>query len=140
MSEAIGVVQQIHTALPDPLVRLSLCDLLFAEKDYDAVVEMTTGVANDSEVECELLHLRGAAMTSLGHHTAAVDVFGAALRKTAGRDPSLLTAIRYDRGLAYEQLGQHARARADLERVYAADPAFEDVQQRLAALGAPPRS
>jgi regulator of sirC expression with transglutaminase-like and TPR domain len=44
------------------------------------------------------------------------------------------TAIRVDRGLAYEQLGQHGRARADLERVYATDPTFEDVRDRLAAL------
>lgn len=137
LGEAIGLVEQIHTALPDPLVRLSLTDLLFADRDYEGAIEVTDGVTNVSDLAAEMLHIRGAAMLALGHATAAVDVFRAALAKTAGRDKALLLAIRYDRGVAYEQLGQHARARADLEHVYAIDPTFEDVKQRLAAIGAP---
>ena len=139
LSEAIGVVQQIHTVVPDPAVRLSLCDLLFADKDYAGVVETSTGVVNGSDIELETLHLRAAAFAALGDNTAAMDAFRAALARTAGRDPGLLTAIRYDRALAYDKLGQKARARADLERVYAADPGFEDVKVRLAAMtGASP--
>ncbi|MHB8397926.1 MAG: DUF4236 domain-containing protein [Candidatus Limnocylindrales bacterium] len=134
LSEAIGVVAQIHTVVLDPIVRLSLCDLLFAEADYAGVVETATGVVNDSDIELETLHLRATAFAALGDNTAAMDAFRAALAKSAGRDPGLLTAIRYDRALAYEKLGQHARAKADLERVYAADPGFEDVQARLAAM------
>ncbi|MBF6605931.1 MAG: DUF4236 domain-containing protein [Chloroflexi bacterium] len=137
LSEAIGIVAQIHTAVPDPIVRLSLCDLLFAEADYGGVVETATGVVNGSDIELETLHLRAVAFAALGDDTAAMDAFRAALAKTAGRDPGLLTAIRYDRALAYEKLGQHARAKADLERVYAADPGFEDVQARLAAMAGP---
>ena len=113
---------------------LSLCDLLFEDKDYDGVVETSTGVANSSDVDVETLHLRGAAMLALGHQNAAVEVFRTALAKTAGRDPALLNAVRYDRAIAYEGLGQRGRARADLERVYAADPGFEDVQQRLESM------
>jgi hypothetical protein len=36
--------------------------------------------------------------------------------------------------LALEESGQRARARADYERVYATDPDFEDVRERIAAL------
>ena len=76
---------------------------------------------------------------SLGQRTvtAATDAFRDALRKTVHRDPGLLKAVRYDRALAFEQLGQRARATADLERLYAADPGYEDVRARLSALGRP---
>jgi tetratricopeptide (TPR) repeat protein len=134
LSEAIGIVQQIHSSVPDPVVRLSLCDLLFADYDYEGVVEASVGVVNGSDVELETVHLRAAAFDALGNGTAAMDAFRVALAKTAGRSPALLTAVRYDRALAYERLGQKAKAKADFERVYAADPSFEDVKQRLAAL------
>jgi tetratricopeptide (TPR) repeat protein len=137
LSEAIGLLQQIYEALPDPLIRLSLCDLLFEDKDYEGVVDLSTGIANGSDVDVETLHIRGAAMLALGHQTAAIDVFRAALAKTAGRDPALLNAVRYDRGVAYAQLGQRGRAKADFERLYAADPSFEDVRQRLESITSP---
>jgi tetratricopeptide (TPR) repeat protein len=133
LEEAIGVVHQVHEALPSPLVRLSLCDLLLADRDYAGVVETAAGVANESDVEVEILHVRAAAQVALDQRTGALDSFKAALAKTAGRDPGLLLAVRYDRALALERFGQHAKARADLERVYAADPAYEDVAARLGA-------
>ncbi|MBE0455598.1 MAG: tetratricopeptide repeat protein [Roseovarius sp.] len=39
--------------------------------------------------------------------------------------------IRYDRAVLYERSGQRARARSEFERIYAADPAFEDLRTRL---------
>lgn len=133
LEEAIGVVNQIHEAAPSPLVRLSLCDLLLADGDYAGVVETAAGVANESDVELEILHIRAAAQVALDQRTGALDSFRAALARTAGRDPGLLLAVRYDRALALERFGQHGKARADLERVYAADPGYEDVAARLAA-------
>jgi tetratricopeptide (TPR) repeat protein len=135
LEEAIGLIQQLEEASPDPLVRLTLCDLLFADKDYEGVVEASVGVANASDIDVETLHLRAAALVSLGHNTAAMDSFRDALAKTANRDPGLLNAVRYDRALAFEQAGQQAKAKADLERIYAADPKFSDVRDRLAAMG-----
>jgi tetratricopeptide (TPR) repeat protein len=131
LEEAIGLLQQLHEATMEPLVRLSLCDLLFADHDYEAVVETASGVTNDSDVSVETLHLRGAALMALGHGAGAIDAFRDALSRTAGRDAGLLAVVRYDRALAYERLGQNARAKADLERIYATDPRFEDVKARL---------
>jgi tetratricopeptide (TPR) repeat protein len=113
------------------LAQLSLCDLLFADHDYEGVVETAAGVTNDSDVSVETLHLRGAALMALGHGAGAIDAFRDALSRTAGRDAGLLKVVRYDRALAYERLGQNARAKADLERIYATDPGFEDVKVRL---------
>ncbi len=68
---------------------------------------------------------------ALGNRAGAIDAFRDALSHTSGRDAGLLKVVRYDRALAYERLGQNARAKADLERIYAADPGFEDVKARL---------
>lgn len=132
LEDAIGLMQQVYEGLPDPLVRLSLCDLLYADGDADAVIETSAGVTNGSDVDVETMHLRGAALVAKGLASGAVDTFTAALAKSANRDAGLLNAIRYDRALVYEQLGQPKRARADLERLYATDPGFEDVKERLA--------
>jgi tetratricopeptide (TPR) repeat protein len=133
LEEAIGLVQQLHDAAPtDPAIRLSLADLLLADGDYDAVVEVTASAHNEDDLSLALVHLRATALGGLGHSTASLDSFKEALAKTAKRDPELLAAVRYERALAYEKAGQNARARADFERLYAANPSFRDVRERLA--------
>jgi tetratricopeptide (TPR) repeat protein len=131
LEEAIGVMTQVHEAIPDPLVRLSLCDLLFADSDYGGIVEIAAGVTNDSDVAVETLHIKAAAQISMGQFAGAMETFRDALAKTSGRDPALLMAVRYDRALAYERIGQAAKSRADLERIYGTDPSYEDVAARL---------
>jgi tetratricopeptide (TPR) repeat protein len=135
LDEAIGLVQQLHEAnLSDPVITLSLADLLMADGDYDAVVEVAAGATNDSDLGAALLHLRGAALFALGHQTGALDAFKEALAKPS-RDAELLQVIRYDRALAYEAAGQKGRAKQDLERIFAKDPGYLDVKERLAAFG-----
>jgi tetratricopeptide (TPR) repeat protein len=134
LEEAIGLVQQLHEANPtDPAIRLSLADLLLADDDFDGVVEAATGATNDSDLGAALLHLRAAALFALGHQTAALDSFRDALAKPS-RDADLLMVIRYDRALAYEASGQHGRAKQDLERLFARDPGYLDVRERLGAV------
>ena len=138
LEEAIGLVQQLHDANPaDPAIRLSLADLLFADQDFGGVVELASGTRNEDDLTLALIHMRAAALHALGHETAAFDSFKEALAKTAKRDPGLLATVRYDRALAYEAAGQKARARADFERLYAVDPGFRDVRERLAASATP---
>lgn len=133
LDEAIGLVQQLHDAnSTDQVIRLSLADLLMADKDYEGVVQVAAGAANDGDVGAALLHLRGAALFGLGHQTAALDAFKEALAKPS-RDASLLNVIRYDRALAYEAIGQKGRAKQDLERIFARDPGYLDVRERLAS-------
>jgi tetratricopeptide (TPR) repeat protein len=130
--EAIGLVQQLADADPDDqALRLSLCDLLFEDGDYEAVVEAAAGVANDSTLALAILELKARALGKLGHWSGALDVLSDALRKKSGRDPELLKAVRHARAEAYEQLGQAKRARAEWEKLYADDPAFRDVAERV---------
>jgi tetratricopeptide (TPR) repeat protein len=133
LDEAIGLVHQLHEANPtDPAIRLSLADLLLADSDFDGVVEVTAGAKNEDDLTLALVHMRAAALVALGLHAAAFDAFKEALAKTAKRDPELLATVRYDRALSYERAGQKAKARADFERLYANDPAYRDVRERLA--------
>lgn len=132
--EAIGLIAQLHEASPlDPVVRLSLADLLYADGDYEGVLEASSGASNDSDIGIGMLHLRAAALFASNHRDGAFEAFRLALAKTAGRDPELLKVVRYDRALAYDAAGQATKARADLEKIYGVDPSFEDVRERLAA-------
>ncbi|MFI5199262.1 MAG: DUF4236 domain-containing protein [Candidatus Limnocylindrales bacterium] len=138
LEEAVGLVQQLHAAEPeDPLVRLSLADLLSAEGDFEGVVEVAAAVENTDDVTLATIHLRARALLELDHRIAAFETYRLALARTAGRSPELLKAIRYDRALAYEQTGQSAKAEADLERLFALDPDYLDVKARLAAFATP---
>jgi tetratricopeptide (TPR) repeat protein len=137
LEDAIGLVQQLHEAhAADPAIRLSLADLYYADGDNEGVLESASSASNDSDLGVALLHLRAAAMFSMDHWDGAFDSFREALAKTAGRDPELLKVVRYDRALAYEAAGQKAKAKADLERIFAADPGYQDVRDRLTALSA----
>lgn len=135
LEDAIGLIQQLHEANPgDPAIRLSLADPLFDDKDYEGIVELTSSSQNEDNLTLALVYMRAAALSALGHQTAALDAFKEALAKTAKRDPELLATVRYDRAQAYERAGQKARAKADYERLYANDPSYRDVRERLVAL------
>lgn len=134
LEDAIGLVQQLHEAAPsNPAIRLSLADLYLADGDNEGVLEAASTARNDSDLGAALLHLRAAAMFAMSHRDGAFDAFKEALAKTAGRDPDLLKVIRYDRALAYQAAGQKSKAKADFERIFAVDPGYQDVRERLAA-------
>jgi len=135
LEEAIGLVQEVATVAPDdPVIRLSLCDLLVADDDFEGALEASAPAVNDGDVGVATLHLRGAALFGLGQPGAAAEAFTAALAKTAGRNADLLTSVRYDRAIAYQGSGQARRAKADLEKIVAADPGYLDARERLASL------
>ena len=61
---------------------------------------------------------------------AAIDALSGLLRKkTYASD--LLKALRYERALAYQDVGQSAKNRAELEKLYSEDPDYEDVAGML---------
>jgi tetratricopeptide (TPR) repeat protein len=123
-----------HTG--DLMLRISLAELLLdsAPADRAACEEvqgLSNGVENDSDYHAMLLYYRARAMRGLGLKDAARDVLTAALKRTKDRSQEVLLALRYERALVYAELGQAKESRADLEKVYATDPGYEDVKQRL---------
>lgn len=132
LSEAIGIVQQLHVISPDDLtIRLSLADLLLVDGDGEGVLDAASTAINDSDVGVGLLQFRAAAMSMLGHGDGAIAALTEALAKNANRNPELLKAVRYDRALALERAGKLSRSRTDLEKLYSIDPGYEDVRSRL---------
>ena len=116
-------------------VRISLAELLLEDRGDKAackqVVELAGDVDNSSPLHAALLLFKGKALAKLGLHTAARDALTAAFRRKKDRPDDLLHEIQYQRALVYEQLGRKKRSRQQLEKLYAADPSFEDVAERL---------
>jgi len=92
---------------------------------------MTEGVENDSAIHAALLLHKAKALRRLNLKEAARDVLTKALRRKKDRSDDLLRALRYERALVYEDLGEHKRARSELEKLYAEAPDYEDVAKRL---------
>ncbi len=135
--EARGALERLLRLEPDAVVvRLSLAELLMEAHPDDRatlrrIVRLAEGVENGDEVHAALLLYRGRALHRLGLLEAARTTLTAALRRRKDRSPELLHALRYERALVYDTLGQHARARSDFERLYGEAPDYGDVAARL---------
>ena len=123
LREAIADLERLRRTDPAcPAVRLSLAELLLELAPNDPssarrVVALSEGVENESEVHAGLLLFRGRALRTLGEFLPAREALTAALRRTRDRSPAMLREARAERAKVYEALGQHARARADRERL-----------------------
>ena len=119
----------------DPVVLLSFAELALDSPEdrslMDRVVRATAHIENETPVDTAILLYRGRALAALGMPDAAIDVFTLANRRRKDRPEGLLHQVRYDRATLYDQVGQRARARSEFERIYAADPGFDDIAQRL---------
>jgi len=123
----------------DPVVLVSFAELALDTPDdralMDRVVRATVNVENETPVDTAILLYRARALAALGMPDAAIDVFTLANRRRKDRPDGLLHQIRYDRAVLYEQVGRKAQARREFERLYAADPNYEDVAKRLELIG-----
>jgi len=137
LDEAMHCLETLRRLNPDDVVVcLSLCELLL-ERDGDTknaakhVVHLTQGVENESPIHAALLLYKARALRKLGLSEAAKETLTVALRRRKGRSDTLLHALRYERAMAYEDIGRKSQARADLERIYAEAPDYADVANRL---------
>jgi predicted Zn-dependent protease len=135
--EAVDVLLELRKQLPaDIVIKLSLAELLLTtepeNKDHaEYVVKMTARLENECEIHAALLLYKARALRLLGLHTAARDAMTAGLRRRKDRPGELLKALAYERALVYADLGQAARSRVELEKLYAEDPGYEDVAERV---------
>lgn len=131
LSEVIGVLAELTALVEHPALTLSLCDLYAAGELWDGVLAAGDAVVISDDLTLETAILRGRALHAKGLHEAAVAVFSEALKKTKDRDPDLLNEARYWRALSYAALGKNKQAATEWQKLYAADPAFRDVAQRI---------
>jgi len=137
LDEAMHCLETLRRLHPDDVVvRLSMCELLL-ERDGDAkdaakhVIHLTQHIENDTPIHTALLLYKARALRKLGLSEAAKETLTIALRRRKGRSDALLHALRYERAMAYEDIGRKSQARADLERIYAEAPDYEDISRRL---------
>ncbi len=135
--DAIDCLERLQRLDPDDVVvKLSLAELLLSAHPGDEgvcrkIVRLAEGIENETPVHAALMLYKAKALRCLGLATAARETLTAALRLKKERSEDLLRALRYERALTYEDLGQKSRARAEYERLYAEDPDYEDVAERL---------
>jgi len=133
--QTIASLKQLRRLEADDIVvKLSLAEVLLEggdKKSFQEVVKLTPDIENTSPLHTALLLYKARALRGLGLLDAARDELTALLRRKKDRSVELLLAVRYERALVYEALGQKARARKDLEKIYAEAPDYEDVAKRL---------
>jgi len=134
--DAMAHIERLMEIDPtDPIVLLSFTELALDTAEdgalMDRVVRATVHVENETPVDTAILLYRGKALAALGMPDAAIDVLTLANRRRKDRPDGLLHQIRYDRAALYDQVGRKAQARREFERLYSADPGFEDVTERL---------
>lgn len=128
--EAIGLLQQMVEVDPESALKLSLCELYADAGDWDEIVELGAGVANEDDVTLQIRLYQAAALAERGQDEVALEVYREALRSRK-RSDQLLKEARYGRGRAYLRLGKKAQGRKDLAAVYADDPGYRDVAELL---------
>jgi tetratricopeptide (TPR) repeat protein len=125
----------LELAPDDPVVVLSFAELVLDGSSTRALMErvvaLTSGVENRTSVETAILLYRGRALARLGLVSGAIDAFTHGLRRRKDRAQELLRQLRYERAVLFERAGRRAQARRELETIYAEDPGFEDVRERL---------
>ena len=135
--DALECLKKLRQEAPDDVVvKLSIAELISEAYPGDKrlakqVVELAGDVENESSVHAALMLYKAQALRTLGLPTAARDVLTPACRKTKDRDEELLRAIRYERAQVYEDLGRKTQARREFEKLYAADPSYGDVVEKL---------
>ena len=135
-AEAIAYLDRLLELEPnDPVALASLAELALDNPGehslMERVVKLTAGVPNETPVDTAILYYRAKALSALGLPDAAIKVLTLANRRRKNRPAALMRQIRYDRACLYEQTGRRAQARREFEKLYADDPEFEDVAQRL---------
>ncbi|MBF0201915.1 MAG: DUF4236 domain-containing protein [Desulfamplus sp.] len=120
----------------DIIVKLSAAELIMdaAPDDPESlrqVVSLAEGIENETAAHATLMLYKARALGKLSIYTAARDTLTSALRRKKDRSHDLLLALRYERALVYEALGESSRARSDLEKIYGDSPNYKDVPQRL---------
>ena len=137
-AQALKTLQPLLPRSPDagadPVVLAAFGELAIEVNDVEAqqrFLTLAAALANDTPVHTVVMYYRAQALVNQSLANAALEVLTPALRRTKDRSQELLLNIRHLRAQVYQTLGRKARARADLERIYAADPGFEGVAEAL---------
>lgn len=129
--KAIELLESAGSVTKDPFFALSAAELYTEAGKWNEVLRVTRGfTTNEDDVTAQMLVFRAQTLMELEKYDAAIGTCREALRFKKRQEWTLLAA-RYVRADCYEKQGKKAMARKDLERIYAIDPDFRDVGERL---------
>ena len=129
--EAIDMLEQVEQAANEPALTLSLCELYAARNRWDKIINRAKNTESLSDVSLKTLIFYGQAMQQKGLHQAAVTIFSKAMRRKKNRNKDLLNEARYWRAISYRAQGKRRKAFQEFQTLYADNPHFKDVAQRL---------
>lgn len=132
--EAIALLEEIEELAEEPVLTLSLCELYASREIWEGVIDRGQGVESEDDITLELSIYYGRAMQAQGLHEAAITVLTKALRRKKDRSQDLLNEAVYWRAVSYQEQGKTSRANQEFQKLYAENPDFKDVAERLALL------
>jgi len=130
--EAIALLEEVEELAGEPVLTLSLCELYASRPIWEGIVDRAKNTEPEDDVTLEILIYYARALQEQGLHEAAVSIYSKALRRKKDRNPNLLNEAMYWRAISYQEQGKTGRANQEFQKVYAEDPDFRDVAQRLA--------
>ncbi len=138
MERATDAMRELLKLIPpeDIVARLSLVEMLSDSKGDDVetckeIIGLVGDIPNETPFHTLLLLYKARALRKVGLNDIAKKTLSDALRRKKDRSSEVMNALRYERAILLEEMGQAAAARKDLEAIFASDPHFEDVAQRL---------
>jgi tetratricopeptide (TPR) repeat protein len=128
---AIELLESLGSVTGQPVFALSLAELYAnANRASDVLRVSEEFTSNEDDLTAQLLVFRADALFDKGLNDAALASLKEAMRFRS-RDAVILRQARYLRATILEKAGRKAQSRKDLERIYAEDPHFLDVAERL---------
>jgi len=133
LDDALELLAEVRRAYPDePYLILSSVELNCLAGHYPEVTQLLAGVSDKElgEVAAACRFYQAQALWHQGLGEAALTTIGQAL-KAVGDDPALEKELLYGRAVISDALGRKAQSQRDFQRLYALDPDFRDVAQRI---------
>lgn len=139
LDDSMQIMEEVFQRDPSlSLAQLALSDLYLQAGRYEDLFDLfshhTPELKATDNVSLEILYNWAVALTAKGLYDAADQVYKRALSRHKDIDPFLWRMVRYGRADLYERQGKWAMARKTFEQVFAEDPGFLDVSERIAAL------
>jgi tetratricopeptide (TPR) repeat protein len=128
---AIGLLEEIEELATEPVLTLSLCELYAERSLWEGIIDKAKNTEPEDDVTLELLIYYGRAMQEMDMQEAAVTVFTKALRRKKNRESDLINEAMYWRAISYIKQGKVSQANKEFQRIFAENPDFRDVAQRL---------
>lgn len=135
--EALSILTSLWNENPsDKVVLLSMCEIIMHNKnstkdDIENILSVSSVIANEEPIDTNILYLRGYGLYRLGLIDGAVSQLTQLTRKKKDRPRELINQILYVRGQLFELKGDRGKAKMDYEKVYADNPNYKDVSNKL---------